>query len=508
MKKHILFWLLLAGMALTSCTDKIDLEIAALREQITDIESQLAKFNSTLNSLSELVAALEKNDHIKSITPYGSDAYRVSFTSGNVLLLQNGKNGVTPIVGIQYNEALGNYYWTIQMGPDGVVTWMTNSYGQRVRATGIVPTLKIEDGVWMYSFDGVNWTRCPWGESQGKEGTAVFENIDTTDPYYVVFTLTNGTVFKLPTQKGFDELTALCKQMNEEFETYTQLVNDLDGKMFVKSIAEWQENGQHVGYIVTMEDGSKLQIRDGKDYNFTTQISARQDTDGKYYWIYRTNPKEPYQWLYYKGNKVPVTPDDVTPRIGITEVNGELFFTIGYEGGEPELMIGTDGKPVQASGRAGFSLLRGAAVSAGCLKLMLDDGKVITLGTQRLFIPSLTLTQSVTGVAKDTYYETVLQATVVDTLQFMATMPDYDTYKSQTHTDVTAVAVDGGYSGQPKLVSFTTKGTSSGTEYTIVLNIPFRTAADAWDTSHKSRVAVFLTWDSNTVMKVATFDNL
>lgn len=508
MKRFILPFLILAALLAAGCTKAIQEEIEGLRQEVNEMEAQVSQLNSTLNSLSQLVSALEKNDHIKSIKPWMGDNYVISFTSGNMLFLYNGTAGVTPIVGVQYYELLGNYYWTIQMGPDGKVSWMTNSTGQRVRATGTIPQMKIEDGIWKYSFDGKNWETCPWGDAEGKPGTAIFQSIDTSDPYYVTFTLANGTVFKLPTQKGFDELTEMCNDINTQFETYTKLVNNLDGSMFVASVAEWQENGQHVGYILTMEDGSVVQIRNGRDYNFTTQISARQDTDGKYYWIYRTDPSQAYQWLIYNGKKVPVTPDDVTPHIGITEIDGELYFTISYEGGKPELMRDADGNPVQASGLAGFSFFQSAEVETGCIKLTLADGTVVTMATRRLFLPSLSLTQTATDVAKDTYYKTYLQAKIVDTLQMMAHMPTYEAYRTQTQTEITAVAVDGGYTGTPELVSFTTAANPSGTEYIIILNIPFHTASDAWDTSRKSRIAVFLNWGSNSVMKVATFNNI
>lgn len=510
MKRHIIPFLLLAAalLAAPACNRAVEEEIEGLRKEVSELESRVSEINKTLNSLLQLVTALEQNDHIKSIRSWAGDNYVISFTSGTLLFLYNGDMGVTPIVGVQYYEAMGNYYWTIQMGPDGKVSWMTNSTGQRVRATGIVPQMKIEDGIWKYSFDGKSWTTCAWAGAEGKPGAAVFQKIDTSDPYYVIFTLANGTVFKIPTQKAFDELTEMCDDINEQFDTYTTLINNLNGSMFVKSVAEWQENGQQVGYILTLEDGSVLEIRNGHDYNYTTQISARKDTDGKYYWIYRTDASQEYQWLIYQGKKVPVTPDDVTPRIGITEVDGELYFTIVYEGGTPELMLDADGNPVQASGRAGFSFFESAEMDVDCLHLKMADGSVVTLTNRRLFLPSLTLTQIGTDVAKDTYYEGFLQACIVDTLQMMNYMPNYEAYSSQTKTDITAVAVDGGYTKAPILVSFAAVSIPDGTEYTVVFKIPFRTASDAWDTSRKTRIAVFLNWGSNSVMKVATFNNI
>ena len=223
MKRYIIPFLILAAslLAAPACTKAVEEEIEGLRKEVSELESRVTEINKTLNSLSQLVTALEQNDHIKSIRTWGEHDYVISFSSGTVLFLYNGKTGVTPIVGVQYYEAMGNYYWTIQMGPDGKVTWMTNSTGQRVRATGLVPQMKIEDGIWKYSFDGKNWTTCQWGSAEGKPGAAVFQRIDTSDPYYVVFTLANGTEFKIPTQKGFDELSEMCDAINEQSTTWT-----------------------------------------------------------------------------------------------------------------------------------------------------------------------------------------------------------------------------------------------------------------------------------------------
>ena len=286
MKKTILAFLsaVVVMLGTAACTNELEARIGELKEDVSNIEEKLSKYNSDLSSLSDLIKALEQNDHIRSITSWYETGYRISFTSGSNIFLYQGTAGVSPIVGVQYNETLGNYYWTIQMGPNGTPTWMTNSYGVRVRATGVVPQLKIEDGIWWYTFDGTSWNKCNWGESQGESGTSVFSNV-TIDPdgYYVTFTLTSGTSFRIPTQKGFDELNTMCDNINGQFETYTKMVGELDSSMFVKSVAEIQENGKTVGYTITLGDGSTLSIRNGEDCNFSTQISARRDTDGIYY---------------------------------------------------------------------------------------------------------------------------------------------------------------------------------------------------------------------------------
>ena len=76
---------------------------------------------------------------------------------------------------------------------------MTNSFGQRIRATGTIPKLKIEGGYWWVSYDeGSSWQRL--SEATGEEGSSVFKDIDYSYPCFVKFTLFDGTSFRIPTQ--------------------------------------------------------------------------------------------------------------------------------------------------------------------------------------------------------------------------------------------------------------------------------------------------------------------
>ena len=215
--------LLLAVLLLGGCHKELDERIKQLKNDLYALEEVVSALNESTANLSSLVSALEKNEHITSIREWSLgewSGYQIIFTSGTVLTLRNGTDGVSPILGVRYNEDNDGYYWTIQMGEDGTPTWMTNSYGQKVRATGQVPQLKIEDGLWWYSFDGNAWIKTNWGSPQGQSGSAVFSSIDTSDPYYVTFTLANGTRFQIPTQRAVDELNEQCNTLNETMKNY------------------------------------------------------------------------------------------------------------------------------------------------------------------------------------------------------------------------------------------------------------------------------------------------
>ena len=144
MKRYFIpFILLISALLLGACNQKeIDERLAQLKQDVTELEAKVSALNESVASLSSLISALETNNHITKIEPWSlmdMSGYLVSFSSGTTLRLRNGTDGVPPIVGVRYNEDYDAYYWTIQLGPEGSVVWMTDDTGRRVRATILRP---------------------------------------------------------------------------------------------------------------------------------------------------------------------------------------------------------------------------------------------------------------------------------------------------------------------------------------------------------------------------------
>lgn len=513
MKKTRYPWILMVAALwlLFGCHQDLDKRVLEIQEEVEALEERVSRINSDLSALSELVSALEKNDHISSVVPFQDGtqkAYRITFTSGTTLVLTSGTDGVTPIVGIRYNEQLDAYYWTIQMGPDGTPTWMTNSYGLFVKATGTVPRLKIEDGIWWYSFDGSSWNKTGWGPAQGKPGTSLFTSIDISDPYFVAFVVGEYNLFRLPTQRAFDEISDQCRQINEQFQTYTDLVGKIPGDVFVKSVAEFEEDGAK-GCRITLESGKVLTIRSGYSNRDSVLISARAWTDGKYYWVYRSRSGQEYDWLRYKGEKVAVSFEDVTPRIGIADSLGVMYFTISYAGGESEWMKDADGKPVAATGNVVPDFFTKADLSdPSVLVLTMEDGREIRLPrVVERRIPSIGFICQIQQVSPSQHYTFQLLASVKDTLPAKEPLTSYDAYRKASGLNADAIVIDkGGFVDTVAYVSFQATKIKEGVEYSIFYDICFSTDAGTnWDLSQVFRIAFFLTSQDFSIMKVAEF---
>ena len=506
---HILFILLISALLAGACHKEIDERIAQLKDDISALEAKVNTLNENVNTLSGLVSALEKNDHITSIQPWSllsMSGYLISFSSGTTLRLRNGTDGVPPIVGVRYNEDYDAYYWTIQLGPEGSTVWMTDNTGRRVRATNWVPQLKIEDGVWWYSFDGTNWNKTYWGAAQGESGSPFFSSIDTSNPYFVTFTLADNSRFQLPTQEAFDELTRQCEEINNLFMTYTALVSQIDSSIFVKSVAEFEEDGV-TGARITFEDGKVLSIRNGFDSRDSVLLSAKAYTDGKYYWVFRNRSDEEYQWLRYKGEMICVTMENITPYIGITDSLGQLYFTVAYGTGPAEMMRDSKGNPVAATGKLVPDFFSGADLSdPAVVVLTLADGTRIRIPRTRLYTPSVNTTRRSSYVEAETQYTYQLLAFVYDTLQQKTPCEDFAEYQSISGVHIDAIAVDDGYVDNIELTSMITTKGKDYVAYSFVFDVQFTTGPlNQWNTDYPSRYAIFLTWGNKSIMKVVEF---
>ena len=117
----------------------------------------------------------------------------------------NGTNGSTPQISIA-KDVDGNYYWTL----DG--EWIIVN-GAKVRANGmdggsgsngIAPQIRVnlDTYEWEVSTDGgLTWTSTGV-KAQGSDGDSFFQNVDASNPDYVIVTMADGSVILLARYDG------------------------------------------------------------------------------------------------------------------------------------------------------------------------------------------------------------------------------------------------------------------------------------------------------------------
>ena len=172
------------------------------------------QMNTNISSLQTIVAALQNNDYITSITPIIDNGetigYTINFSKSGAITIYHGKNGDngtdghSPQIGVK-QDTDGVYYWTL----DG--EWLLDDAGSKVKAVGIdgingtngidgiTPQLKIENDYWYISYDnGTSWTQLDKASGEdGEDGDSFFKTV-TQDEQNVYFILTDGTTITIP----------------------------------------------------------------------------------------------------------------------------------------------------------------------------------------------------------------------------------------------------------------------------------------------------------------------
>lgn len=534
---NIIIYFLLAVTPLvgSSCTKDLSNKILDLLDRVTTAENMVHSTNVSINTLYNTVKALEQNDHISGISEIKENGvvvgYAISFTSGYYVNVYNGHDGTTPVIGIQQNTTNGYYYWTIQTGTSSP-TWMTNSFGQRIRATGTIPKLKIENNYWWVSYDdGSSWQRL--SEATGEEGNSVFKDIDYSDPYYVTFTLSNGTSFKIPTQKGVDELNEFCEDINTNISTCMNIFNTIDTTLLVESVTELTQDGEPAGYSIKLWGGRVYEIYSGRNFTEKILLGIKYNPDtGTNCWTIKIGETAPEEWLMSDGKVLTAQPNDLEPKIGVKDSSGFYYFTITYGNGEPQCILDNEGNPVRATVGIYISPFKSVEVEAHSVVITMADDKKVILLKARQGIPSISLSVAprknhpdsaqMTFDATNGYYvpgivenqDYFFEIKVRDTLfNYSNYFDSFASYLNASGISVTSFAIDNGYIKNvvPNFDKFDVNTVNIGgvTRYYYDSYFGIVYHSGPKETVKHSRIAVFLKWnnEANTSMKVIELKN-
>lgn len=458
MKKILIF--LVVAISLASCSQYDDVALwnktMNINSRLLTLEELCEQMNTNITSLQTVVNALQENDYITSVNPVynGNEivGYTISFFKSESITIYHGLNGekgedgYTPVIGVKL-DVDGIYYWTL----DG--TWLLDEVGNKIRAEGrdgqngtdgkdgadgkdgengqdgangkdgITPKFKIENGDWYVSTDnGQTWENIgrATGENgkDGKDGSvgdSMFSNIDTSNSEYVIFTLVDGTVIKIPTWYAFEELMKLCNEMNTNITSLQKIVEALQENDYITGVTPLFENGTQIGYTITFKKSGPIVIyhgkdgmdgKDGADGNdgkdgYSPKIGVAKDADGIYYWTLDG------EWLLDdNGNKIKAEgkdgqdgndgssgeagsgkdgEDGITPELKIEDGywyvsydNGETWRKLGKATGEN----GKDGQP----GENGDSFFKNVDTSnPDYIIFVLVDGTEIKIPTWYAF---------------------------------------------------------------------------------------------------------------------------
>ncbi len=255
--KKLLSIFALAGVlfSLTSCEyDDADLwdAVNGIKDRVETLEKASAQMNADIKSLQMIVEALQNKVTITEVVST-ENGYKISFSDGTEATIANGADGVSaPEISVR-KDADGLYYWTIGG------QWLTVD-GQKVRASALdgknatAPEVRInaQTGEWEISADGGATWQSTGVSAKGEAGDSLFANVDTTNPDYVEFTLSDGTLFRVPR----------CDSATPIF-----AVENADGVQVIKcgeSREYYVTTGNMASCSINKPDGWRASFADGK----------------------------------------------------------------------------------------------------------------------------------------------------------------------------------------------------------------------------------------------------
>jgi len=457
MKKTVFFFLMIAALSTSfySCktnTDDLWDSIHQLDGRVTSLEELCKQMNGNIGALQTLLQALQSNVSITKVNPVTEGGktvgYTISFSKGDPITIYHGekgdkgdtgiagKDGVTPVVGVR-RDTDNVYYWTLNG------EWLIDDAGNKVKAVGedgkdgengidgkpgmdgITPQLKIENGRWWLSVNnGSTWSNIGQATGDtgkdGVDGDDMFSDIDyTSSQDFVTFTLSNGTVIKLPTWYAFGELQSLCEQMNTDISSIQSIIEALQQKDGITNVVPLNDNGKVIGYKLYFEKREPITIyhgKDGADGNdgqdgsdgkdgVTPVVGVKQDTDGIYYWTLNGD------WMKDdNGNKIKAQGVDgsdgqdgtdgtngVTPQLKIEE---DGYWYISYDNGSNWTKLG---KATGADGTSGDAFFKNVTEDDDYVYLEMQAGNIISVPKHKKLSITFNETEDIRVLANQTY---------------------------------------------------------------------------------------------------------
>lgn len=451
MKKTVFFFLMIAALSTSfySCktnTDDLWDSIHQLDGRVTSLEELCKQMNGNIGALQTLLQALQSNVSITKVNPVTEGGktvgYTISFSKGDPITIYHGekgdkgdtgvagKDGVTPVVGVR-RDTDNVYYWTLNG------EWLIDDAGNKVKAVGedgkdgengmdgITPQLKIENGRWWLSVNnGSTWSNIGQATGDtgkdGVDGDDMFSDIDyTSSQDFVTFTLSNGTVIKLPTWYAFGELQSLCEQMNTDISSIQSIIEALQQKDGITNVVPLNDNGKMIGYKLYFEKREPITIyhgKDGADGNdgqdgsdgkdgVTPVVGVKQDTDGIYYWTLNGD------WMKDdNSNKIKAQGVDgsdgqdgtdgtngVTPQLKIEE---DGYWYISYDNGSNWTKLG---KATGADGTSGDAFFKNVTEDDDYVYLEMQAGNIISVPKHKKLSITFNETEDIRVLANQTY---------------------------------------------------------------------------------------------------------
>lgn len=192
-----------------SCTDLTDYEndINDIKNQVDQLQKQCAQINERIEAMQSLVSQIQARECITGVSEILDEkgnvtGYVITFKNADTIVIDLPAKDDEPSVSVPEEVVISiiedqdGFWWTLNG------EYMLDDQGKRLPASlgGITPKLSVVDGKWMVSTDnGETWNNIDVDSTEIVSSVGVAEVVKGDDE--VIFTLTDGSTFKIPMSK-------------------------------------------------------------------------------------------------------------------------------------------------------------------------------------------------------------------------------------------------------------------------------------------------------------------
>ena len=259
--------------------------VDSLEGRVDALEKLCKEVNANISAMQTIVNALQSNDYVTSVTTITENGeaigYTITFAKSEPITIYHGKDGDTPVVGVQ-QDSDGIYYWTLNG------EWLLDANGNKIEVqgvaegkNGITPQLKIENDYWYISYDnGSTWTilgKATGNDgvngTNGKNGDSFFQSV-TQDENNVYLTLADGTTITLAKRSELAihfDLSSLNEVTPNSEVKVNYAVNSSVGSVEIEAFPSADLRAEVVADDATRMTGHIL-IRTGNKYDAASKV--------------------------------------------------------------------------------------------------------------------------------------------------------------------------------------------------------------------------------------------
>ena len=259
--------------------------VDSLEGRVDALEKLCKEVNANISAMQTIVNALQSNDYVTSVTTITENGeaigYTITFAKSEPITIYHGKDGDTPVVGVQ-QDSDGIYYWTLNG------EWLLDANGNKIEVqgvaegkNGITPQLKIENDYWYISYDnGSTWTilgKATGNDgvngTNGKNGDSFFQSV-TQDENNVYLTLADGTTITLAKRSElaiYFDLSSLNEVTPNSEVKVNYAVNSSVGSVEIEAFPSADLRAEVVADDATRMTGHIL-IRTGNKYDAASKV--------------------------------------------------------------------------------------------------------------------------------------------------------------------------------------------------------------------------------------------